>query len=75
MVSDLRGLFQTWPYYASVGLISVHIARQILTLQIDNPEDCGKKFVSNRRVGLLLFLGIVAGTLLKENVELIQNVA
>lgn len=65
---------QTWPYYASVGLVSLHVARQIMTLQIDNPEDCGKKFVSNRRVGLLLFLGIIAGTLLKENGEMIPNV-
>jgi 4-hydroxybenzoate polyprenyltransferase len=37
--------------------------------QIDNPEDCGQKFVSNRRVGLLLFLGIVAGNLLKDSAE------
>jgi 4-hydroxybenzoate polyprenyltransferase len=27
--------------------------------------DCSSKFVSNQRVGLLLFVGIVVGTLLK----------
>lgn len=39
---------------------------QIYTLDINKPEDCWKKFVSNRNLGLLLFLGIVAGNLWKE---------
>lgn len=60
---------QTWPYYASVGLISIHLANQIYTLQIDNPQDCGKKFVSNSRVGLVLFMGILLGTLMKPETE------
>ncbi len=55
------------PFYSSVGLVSLHVAHQIATLQIDNPEDCGQKFVSNSRVGLVLFLGIVLGTLCKED--------
>ena len=37
---------------------------QIRTLQIDNPDDCAKKFRSNRSVGLLLFLGIIGGKLI-----------
>lgn len=38
---------------------------QIYSLNIDNPSDCAKKFISNHQVGLILFLGIVLGTLLK----------
>lgn len=39
---------------------------QIYTLDTNKPEDCWRKFVSNRNLGLLLFLGIVAGNLWKE---------
>lgn len=56
---------QTWPYYSAVGLISAHLAHQIYSLNIDNPTDCATKFISNHQVGLILFLGIVLGTLYK----------
>ncbi|KAK7870275.1 hypothetical protein R5R35_001003 [Gryllus longicercus] len=58
---------QTWPYYAAVGVASLHISNQILTLDVNNPSDCSSKFVSNKHVGLLLFCGIVASYLLKLN--------
>jgi len=54
------------PYYASVAAIAAHLSHQIYTLDIDNREDCASKFRSNRHIGLLLFLGIVAGTYMKE---------
>lgn len=57
---------QTWPYYTSVGLVAAHIASQIKTLDIDSVNDCAKKFMSNSQVGLLLFTGIVVGTLMKK---------
>eukprot|EP00095_Tigriopus_kingsejongensis_P007364 maker-scaffold1571_size35388-snap-gene-0.5 protein:Tk07364 transcript:maker-scaffold1571_size35388-snap-gene-0.5-mRNA-1 annotation:"4-hydroxybenzoate mitochondrial" len=57
---------QTWPYYTAVAAISLHLTRQIYTLDINDPSDCAKKFVSNRRVGLVLFLGVLLGTYLKE---------
>lgn len=38
---------------------------QIYSLDINKPEDCWKKFASNRNLGLLLFLGIVLGNLWK----------
>jgi len=38
---------------------------QIYTLDIDKPEDCWKKFASNRTVGVMLFTGIVLGNLCK----------
>lgn len=56
---------QTWPYYSTVGLVGAHLAHQIISLNIDNPTDCARKFLSNHRVGLLIFAGIVLGTYLK----------
>ncbi|XP_069680416.1 4-hydroxybenzoate polyprenyltransferase, mitochondrial [Periplaneta americana] len=56
---------QTWPYYTSVGFVAAHLATQLYNLNINNPTDCSRKFVSNQRVGLLLFGGILAGTLCK----------
>nr|CAH7738249.1 unnamed protein product [Callosobruchus chinensis] len=60
---------QTFPYYVSLGIISAHLANQIRTLDINNANDCLFKFVSNSRIGLVLFLGITLGTLLKEEGE------
>merc|ERR1711953_735661 len=57
---------QTWPFYTSVGIVALHLARQISTLDIGDAEDCAKKFLSNRRVGLFLFMGIVLGTYFKD---------
>ncbi|XP_029365772.1 4-hydroxybenzoate polyprenyltransferase, mitochondrial [Echeneis naucrates] len=65
---------QTLPYYAVLTTVAIHLMHQIHTLDINKPEDCWKKFVSNRNLGLLLFLGIVAGNLWKERREsLLQN--
>ncbi|XP_067134341.1 4-hydroxybenzoate polyprenyltransferase, mitochondrial [Centruroides vittatus] len=57
---------QTWPYYAAVGLTATHIANQVITLDINNTQDCSNKFQSNKRIGFILFGGIIAGTLLKK---------
>jgi len=56
---------QTWPFYGAVGLTAAHLIHQILTLDINNTEDCAKKFRSNKIVGLILFLGCVLGTSIK----------
>ncbi|XP_065079264.1 4-hydroxybenzoate polyprenyltransferase, mitochondrial [Ochlerotatus camptorhynchus] len=56
---------QTWPFYSALGVISAHLAHQIYSLNINNPTDCANKFISNHQVGLILFLGIVLGTLYK----------
>lgn len=58
---------QTWPYYTAVGIIAMHISSQIYTLNINNPTDCAKKFVSNHRIGMILFTGIVLGNLMKKS--------
>lgn len=65
---------QTLPYYVALSAVAIHLTHQIYTLDINKPEDCWKKFVSNRNLGLLLFLGIVTGNLWKERREtLLQN--
>lgn len=56
-----------WPYFMSVGLLTTHLFSQISTLNIDDPNDCASKFISNTHVGLILFIGIVLGNLLKNN--------
>ncbi|XP_054466877.1 4-hydroxybenzoate polyprenyltransferase, mitochondrial [Anoplopoma fimbria] len=81
MVAMMSGLVvtgvnaeQTLPYYAVLSTVAVHLTYQIYTLDINKPEDCWKKFSSNRNLGLLLFLGIVIGNLWKERREtLLQN--
>uniref|UniRef100_A0A1A7WI82 4-hydroxybenzoate polyprenyltransferase, mitochondrial n=2 Tax=Iconisemion striatum TaxID=60296 RepID=A0A1A7WI82_9TELE len=58
---------QTLPYYSALTVVSIHLARQIYMVDINKAEDCWKQFVSNRNLGLLLLLGVVAGNLWKES--------
>ena len=60
---------QTWPYYGALLGVGGHLAHQIRTLDINDRDDCAKKFISNRWVGLGVFLGLLSGTFLKENTE------
>lgn len=56
---------QTWPYYAAIGLVGAHLAQQLISLNINDPGDCARKFFSNYQVGLIIFAGIVLGNYLK----------
>lgn len=56
---------QTWPYYGALGLVGAHLAQQIISLKMNDPGDCARKFISNYQVGLIIFLGIVFGNYLK----------
>ncbi|XP_052780276.1 4-hydroxybenzoate polyprenyltransferase, mitochondrial-like isoform X1 [Mya arenaria] len=56
---------QTWPYYTGVAITAAHLAHQLYTVDLDNPDDCMAKFKSNTQLGAVLFLAIVIGTLLK----------
>jgi 4-hydroxybenzoate polyprenyltransferase len=51
------------PPVALAGLIAagVHMARQISTLDIDDPDQCLKLFKSNNVVGWLIFAGLLGG--------------
>lgn len=56
---------QTWPYYIALTATGAHLAHQLFTVDLNNPDDCLKKFKSNTQLGAILFLGIVLGNLLK----------
>jgi 4-hydroxybenzoate polyprenyltransferase len=51
------------PPLAFAGLLAaaVHMARQIVALDIDNPDQCLKLFKSNNTVGWLIFAGLIGG--------------
>lgn len=72
LVEDLFHFARTWRNHSSQtksfnNIPTFHSTLfQIYTLDTNKPEDCWEKFVSNRNLGLLLFLGIVAGNLWKE---------
>lgn len=42
---------------------------QLYTLDINDPSNCAKKFISNHKVGMILFFGIVLGNLAKNSVK------
>lgn len=63
---------QSWPFYSAVGLVGAHLTQQIYSLNINDPSDCARKFISNHQVGLIIFLGIVIGTYLKSEQD-VQN--
>jgi len=65
---------QTWPYYGALLGVGGHLAHQIRTLDIHDRDDCAKKFISNRWVGLGVFLGLLTGTLLKENEQVPEQI-
>uniref|UniRef100_A0A2H1V2P1 4-hydroxybenzoate polyprenyltransferase, mitochondrial n=1 Tax=Spodoptera frugiperda TaxID=7108 RepID=A0A2H1V2P1_SPOFR len=49
------------PYQLAVMAYVAHAARQIYTLDMENPEDCASKFKSNASVGAIILAGILAG--------------
>ncbi|KAK7503613.1 hypothetical protein BaRGS_00005152 [Batillaria attramentaria] len=57
---------QTWPYFAGVGLTAAHLAHQLYTVDLNNADECAAKFRANSKLGLVLFLSIVAANLLRK---------
>ncbi|MDN5928668.1 MAG: 4-hydroxybenzoate octaprenyltransferase [Hyphomicrobiales bacterium] len=51
------------PAFAGLVAAGVHMAQQIRTIDIDNPDQCLKLFKSNSIVGWLIFAGLLAGGL------------
>jgi len=50
------------PYYlVTVGGTCAHLAWQLRTVDLDSTASCSSKFVSNKWLGLIVFLGTVAG--------------
>lgn len=50
-----------WPAWFGLAAVAAHLIWQIATLKRDDPADCLAKFQSNRLVGWLLLLGLIAG--------------
>lgn len=51
-------------FFAGLALAGAHLARQILRLDIDDPDSCLSVFRSNRDFGGLVFLSVLAGSIL-----------
>ncbi|XP_031475510.1 4-hydroxybenzoate polyprenyltransferase, mitochondrial-like [Nymphaea colorata] len=54
-----------WPYYAFLAASAAQLLWQIWTLDISRPQDCEKKFQSNKYFGALVFLGILIAKLMQ----------
>jgi 4-hydroxybenzoate polyprenyltransferase len=53
-----------WPFFVGLGGVGAHLMWQTFAVNIDDPNDCWKKFKSNQYLGLLVFLSILGGNLL-----------
>jgi 4-hydroxybenzoate polyprenyltransferase len=53
-----------WPFWIALAATSVHLAWQVATLVIDDPDNCLVRFKANRMVGWLLTLGLAADILI-----------
>ncbi len=50
-----------WPFYAGLALAATHAAWQAASADFDDPENCLVRFKSNRDLGLIVLVAIVAG--------------
>ncbi|MDT8267542.1 UbiA family prenyltransferase, partial [Roseomonas sp. DSM 102946] len=50
-----------WPFLLAMALPAVLLARQVLTLRLDDPGHCLTLFKSNREVGLAIALAFLLG--------------
>ena len=50
-----------WPFYLGLAAAGAQLAWQAATVDIDDADDCMRKFKSNSLFGLILFAAIVAG--------------
>ena len=51
-------------FYGGMISIAIHFAWQIVTLNINDGQNCAQRFLSNSHVGLILFIAIVLGRIL-----------
>jgi len=52
-----------WPGWVALGLVALHLAWQVRSVDFDDPIDCLAKFRANRWLGWILFLGLIAARL------------
>jgi 4-hydroxybenzoate polyprenyltransferase len=53
----------TWVSYIGLAVAAIHLARQIIVIDIDNADQCLSLFKSNRTVGWIIFAGLIAAGL------------
>ena len=53
-----------WPFYLGLAAMALHFGWQVVSLNIDDPTGCLRRFKSNRDAGALFFAGIVLAALL-----------
>ena len=51
-------------YHGAIAAAAAHLAWQIASVQLNTPADCMAKFVSNKRLGAIVFAGIATDKLL-----------
>lgn len=57
------GFGMGWAFAVGVGLAGAQLAWRIARADINSPQDCMGKFVSNKRFGAIVFGGIVTDRL------------
>jgi 4-hydroxybenzoate polyprenyltransferase len=50
----------SWPFFMGLVLVSLHLIWQIVTLDTDDATNCLSRFRSNRDLGALVFLALLA---------------
>lgn len=52
-----------WPAMMAVACVAIHLAWQILTVDLGDPGDCLAKFRANRWIGWILLIGFIGAQL------------
>jgi 4-hydroxybenzoate polyprenyltransferase len=47
-------------FFTALALVGLQLAWQVATLEIDDPQNCLRRFQSNRDVGWAIFIGLLA---------------
>ncbi len=53
-----------WPFYVLLVAAAGHFVWQVRTVDLDDPKSCQRRFVSNEKLGLIVFAAVIAGQLL-----------
>jgi len=50
-----------WPSYVLLALMAAQLGHQAAAVDLDDPNDCRAKFISNRYAGMIVVVAILAG--------------
>ena len=50
-----------WFYFTALAIVAAQFIWQVVTLDIDDPDNCLARFKSNRDAGLIIFIGCLLG--------------